>query len=216
MSENAASTLPKPVRTFVPTKEYRRFSEFCAACQREGYIGLCHGPSGVGKTVSARTYTQWPLIEWRDPFGRDADIPTELASCRAVFITPGVSNTPRSIRNQIESALMLLKGVVGQAERAHNPDGSQSYNANCDLVVVDEADRLSTNSFEELRDHYDQTQIGLIFVGMPGLEKRLSRYPQLYSRIGFAHAFRPLSQEETLFVLEICPKVGDGPHQAAF
>ena len=57
------------------------------------------------------------------------------------------------------------------------------------------------SGIEQFREIYDAGNIGLIFIGMPGLEKKLSRYPQLYSRVGFAHQYRALSQEEMRFML---------------
>ena len=70
------------------------------------------------------------------------------------------------------------------------------------LIIVDEINRLKLQHLEQLRDIYDKNDLAMVFIGMSEIEKRLSRYPQLNSRIGFAHEFDNLSKDETHHTLE--------------
>ncbi|SHN91341.1 ATP-binding protein p271 [Bathymodiolus heckerae thiotrophic gill symbiont] len=185
---------------FLVTKEYRFFEEFCEACKRDKYIGICFGPPGVGKTLSARHYSKWNEIEAIDPFSESSKYWPELADRKTVFYTAPVSNTPKKIDDNLNDGFFKLRAAVYYSNKfKENEMGEEN---SCELVIVDEADRLTLSSLEHLRDRYDQGNFGLIVIGMPGIEKKMSRYPQFYSRVGFSHPYNPLSEEEMEFVLQ--------------
>lgn len=191
---------------FLLTKEYRRFEEFCNACYREKYIGICYGSPGVGKTLSAIHYSKEDEYEkFFDENTADEEaieIGNSLISSRTILYTAPVMNTPKQVQNNLENHridLFMSLHSIKKKVWGKEPGLTDDFSA---LVIIDEADRLQLKSFEQVRAMYDKGEWGVVLIGMPGLEKRLSRYPQLYSRIGFAHEYRPIGKDEMVFILE--------------
>lgn len=91
-----AAARERAEREFVITKQHRRFAKFCDAVRRDRYIGLCYGPPGVGKTLSARHYSRWGTIgpELDQVRLLEARASTIADNTRTVFYTPTVHNTP--------------------------------------------------------------------------------------------------------------------------
>ena len=192
--------------TFIVTKEHRRFTEFADTVRKHRYIGLCYGPAGVGKTLSARRYASWDLAEpllltWGPRDDSDAKVYAALSRSRAVFYTPTVGGNLREFREELKLLTsrvnICIEQYIDHATECR-PGPQKEF---VELLVIDEAERLSATALEYVRDWFDRADIGLLLIGMPGIEKRLARYPQLYSRVGFAHHYRPLQGDELSFVL---------------
>lgn len=193
---------------FVSTREHRRFVEFADTVRSHRYIGLCYGPPGIGKTLSARHYAGTDEWEQWYPLARNGGplppVPEDVQQSRTAFFTPTVAATIKQIDQGLPRACQQISWAIDYAQHGHvdpyvHPESQHS--GNTELLIIDEADRLKTAGLEQVRDFYDRHHLGVILIGMPGIEKRLARYPQLYSRIGFAHEYRPLRSDELTAVV---------------
>lgn len=190
---------------FIITKEYKRFTEFCNACKTDQYIGLCYGPAGVGKSLSARYYAKWDKI-CKDINDAVPTLPHKIPSVNiddldTLIYTPEVHTTANAVRADILNIMFLFNKMKNKASNLEYNNNDAPLNNYIKLIIIDEVDRLKPNCLEQLRDIYDRYPIGMVLIGMPGIEKRLIRFAQLYSRVGFSHAFNPLSVEEVRFIL---------------
>ena len=199
------SKMKRTISDFLVTKEYHKFEEFCNSCFREKYIGLCHGVPGVGKTLSAKYYAQLDTLEQFNLVTKKAakkSLASKVLTNQTIFYTANILNTPKRINMAIKNERFQLFRTRLEAFKLLKPKSNYEEDFRT-LIIIDEADRLTMRSIEQVRDIYDRLEnVGIVLIGMPGIEKRLSRYAQLYSRVGFLHEFRPIKNKEINFILQ--------------
>lgn len=205
---DAPPTHADALSAFVTTREYRRFVEFADTVRSHRYIGLCYGPPGGGKTRSARSYAGTDEWEQWYPLSRSKGALPPVAEAvqrsRTAFFTPTVAATTKQIDQGLPRACQHISWAIDYAQHGHvDPfvHAESQHSGNTELLIIDEADRLKTAGLEQVRDFYDRHRMGVILIGMPGIEHRLARYSQLYSRIGFAHEYRALRSDELTAVV---------------
>jgi len=98
-SASSATATSSPA--FVETAEYSRFVEFSDACRQYRYIGLCFGPPGVGKSLSALRYSRSemivPLDRWSRSSGPEAHRHSPVHPGRSeLSIGSGLGHPPRT------------------------------------------------------------------------------------------------------------------------
>ena len=198
-------------QAFIVTKEHRRFTEFANAVRKEKTIGICHGAAGVGKTNSARRYANWDALEpyineWGPRGDHDAKHYALANRARTVFYTPEVLCRPKDLMHDIDHWQVKVGICADEHLRSFMPVEEvvrqNDVTRLVELLIIDEAERLTPTALELLRDQHDRTHLAMILIGMPGIDERFRHYPQLYSRLGFSHQYRALGREELLFVLD--------------
>ena len=163
---------------FVWTPSARAFVAVMEHAQFAPDLSVVSGAPGVGKTTTVRQYARHHASVWTltaEPvFGGPRALLEDLAEAVGV---PALGS----------SGQRVSKAIVRKIERSGG------------LIVVDEAQHLTSITLDQLRTLHDLSGIGVVLVGNPTMFSRLeggghrAQFAQLYSRVGMRVA-RPSAQ----------------------
>lgn len=162
---------------FVETYNASRIIETCQHAHVTGSFGVVVGDAGLGKTYAlkhyAKTNTNVILIEVDPTFSPKVLL---IDICSKLGIVPSRSNHD----NMVNIVDMLT--------------GSDK------LIIVDEAELLTTKALELIRRIHDKAEVGILLAGMPRLRANLrgSRgdFKQIFSRVNIDLDLQPLTKAD--------------------
>ncbi len=165
---------------FVETSNTRKFFEICKelsdpASKIGPSLAMVTGPAGRGKTEAAR---RWATLT------------------DAVYLPPLNIRTPAMILREIAFELAGIKpkrseaclDIIGEEMAKHRR-----------LVIVDEADLLSMQVLEMLRNANERFAIPILLIGEDDLRGRIASRRRLASRIRRRMEFGPVNQQDIAF-----------------
>jgi DNA transposition AAA+ family ATPase len=163
----AASVMPAPPM-WQETPTARRILSVLSSAQTIGDMSVVGCGPGIGKTVTARKYLAIrPNVFMGSMAPTSRGVSTSLAALLEGMGDANASGTPQALSRRVKEKVR---------------DGRA-------LIIVDEAQNLSVQAFEEFRSIHDSTGCGLVFMGDLRLFNifgggRASTFSQLNSRIG--------------------------------
>ena len=190
--------MTEPPSHFLITSQYRRFAEICNRSHSDKSLALFFGKSGLGKTECALRYSNWRVVEplLKQPV-LTRKIPISVIHSSTAFFTPDVFSTPKMIRSDIMLLRNRFDQLLEQAHFWHGVESGPFYpHKYLKLLIIDEVHRLSFSSLEQLRELYERTNLSMLLIGPPGMDRSLMRYSQIYDRLTLGYEVQPLNQDE--------------------
>lgn len=164
--EQGRLAVSRLAKQWVETATAKRMIGLLAAAHRDRENALLYGQAGMGKTTALRHYAD----EHPDVVLIEA-MPTYTPAVVLKTIAKKLSLPVSGSLNDINEAILSRLTDSGR------------------MIVVDEAENLSTKSLEILRRLHDNAEVGLVLAGMPRLRSNLmgrhGELAQLFSRVGY-------------------------------
>ena len=165
----------------------KRLASLAARAWDKRWMVTFTAPTGIGKTTAVDYADRTLPFDHRVICCRQ--ITTRYTLLRTLGLAPGEKWTNHG-RNWMRASDLYDRAVERIRERPY-------------LLIIDEADRLSMDCFEILRDFWDDARLPMLLVGNEVLTEKLNRqHERLSRRIRLRFDQRPLSEADLRKVLE--------------